>query len=211
MRPRSTNGLVAVTIGALLSLTAACGQPPTTAPPGPSGPSIAPGPPGAPAPGSPDPQTAQADRWATGYCGAVGQVVRSLAEMPSIDPSTPEKTSTSASGLLGVLVDGLDRALSSLDAIGPAPGNPGDSIRQDIIGQLGKIRGQAVDVKTRIETSPPASAENRAALGDARAPLDRIGDTKLLGGLDAVPELANASQAVGECQQLTTESTAPVG
>jgi hypothetical protein len=66
------------------------------------------------------PQADPAARWADGYCGAVTHLVRALAALPVVDPSTPQKASRTSSDLLSSVVGGLDQSLAGLKALGEA-------------------------------------------------------------------------------------------
>ena len=59
--------------------------------------------------------------WAGGYCDAMAHLVSTLAALPAVDPSTPQKASRTSSDLLSSVVDGLDRSLAGLNALGAPP------------------------------------------------------------------------------------------
>jgi len=53
------------------------------------------------------PRSDPAASWAEGYCGAVTHLIRALAVLPSVDPSTPQRASRTAGDLLSSVVGGL--------------------------------------------------------------------------------------------------------
>ncbi|MET7991492.1 hypothetical protein ABZU76_11335 [Amycolatopsis sp. NPDC005232] len=187
MRPRST--VLAALVTALGIGLAACGQQP------------------------PVPQThsggqadtsSQADpaaRWADGYCSAVTHLVRTLANLPEIDPSSPEQASRTSSRLLSSVVDGIDQTVDGLDRVGPPPLPGDDQARGDLLKQFASVRSRADTARERLDTATDASA-TKTALGDARATLDDVAALNVLQGLNATPELSAAGKRAPDCQQL---------
>ncbi|WP_410637207.1 hypothetical protein [Amycolatopsis sp. lyj-346] len=148
------------------------------------------------------PQADPAASWASGYCTAVTHLVRALAALPVVDPSTPQKASRTSSDLLSSVVDGLDRSLAGLNALGAPPLPSADSGREAVIGQFAEIRAEAENARRRIEAAHGNASATKAALGQARATLDRIDALDYLKGLKDVPALASAEQRAPACRQL---------
>jgi predicted small lipoprotein YifL len=148
------------------------------------------------------PQADPAATWAGGYCDAVTHLVRALASLPAVDPSTPQKASRTSSDLLSSVVGGLDQSLSGLTALGAPPVPSADGGRKDVIEQFAQIRAQAETSRRRIEAVRGDAAATKDALGQARATLDRIDALDYLKGLKDVPALAAAEQRAPACRQL---------
>jgi hypothetical protein len=147
------------------------------------------------------PQADPAARWADGYCGAVTHLVRALAALPAVDPSTPRQASRTSGDLLSSVVGGLDQSLAGLNALGAPPVPSTDGGRKDVIRQFTEIRVQAENARRRIETAR-GDAATKNALGEARATLDRIDALDYLKGLKDVPALAAAEQHAPACRRL---------
>lgn len=191
MRPRSTV-IAALATGIGLGL-AGCGQQPAvTSPARQEG--------LATISASADPASA----WAEGYCGAAGQLVRTLATLPSVDPRTPQQASRTSSELMASVVNGLDRTSAALENLGPSPVAGGDASRTATVEQLDGIRARADDVRRRIDASTDPET-TKAALRDARASLDELDRLDLLSGLRDVPQLASASGRIQSCQDLVKQ------
>lgn len=191
MRPRSTV-IAALATGIGLGL-AGCGQPAVTSHARQEG--------LATVSASADPASA----WAEGYCGAVTQLVRTLATLPSVDPTTPQQASRTSSELMVSVVGGLDRTSAALENLGPSPVAGGDALRTAMVEQLDDIRARADEVRRRIDTSSNPEA-TKVALRDARASLDELARMDLLRGLRDVPQLAAASGRIQGCQNLVKQS-----
>ena len=192
MRPRFTV-LAALVTGIGLGL-AGCGQqPPVTSHARQEGLATV-------SPSAADPASA----WAEGYCGAVGGLVRTMATLPSVDPSTPELASRTSSRLMASVADGLKRTSAALGTIGPSPVAGGDASRTATDAQLDGIRSRADDVRHRLDSSTD-SETTKTALRDARASLDELDRLDLLRGLNDVPQLATASSRIPVCQDLVKQ------
>ncbi|MEA5359260.1 hypothetical protein VA596_06915 [Amycolatopsis sp., V23-08] len=148
------------------------------------------------------PQADPAARWADGYCGAVGDLVHALASLPAVDPSTPQQASRTTGDLLASVVSGLDRSLAGLNALGAPPVPAADAGRADVIGQFTEIRTQAENARRRIAAVQGDAQASKAALGEARATLDRLDALDYLRGLENVPALEAARQRAPSCGQL---------
>jgi hypothetical protein len=148
------------------------------------------------------PQADPAARWADAYCGAVTHLVRTLAELPTVDPSTPQQASRTSSDLLSSVVGGLDQSLAGLTALGAPPVPSADGGRENVIGQFSEIRTQAEQARQRIDAVRGDAEATKAALGEAKATLDRIDALDYLKGLKGVPALAAAEQRAPACRQL---------
>lgn len=148
------------------------------------------------------PQADPAARWADGYCGAVTHLVRTLAALPVVDPSSPQQASRTSSDLLSSVVGGLDRSLAGLNALGAPPVPAADGGRMDVIGQFSDIRTQAENARLRIDAVRGNAAATKEALGEAKATLDRIDALDYLKGLKDVPALAAAGHRAPNCRQL---------
>jgi len=149
------------------------------------------------------PRTDPAARWADGYCGAVTELVRALATLPTVDPRTPQQASRTSSDLLSALVGGLDRATAGLDTLGVAPLPAADKGRQDVIGEFAQIRSQADEIRQRIDAVQGDSSATKEALGRARTTLDQVAALDMLKGLKAAPTLEAAGERAPGCQELT--------
>ena len=189
MRQRSTV-FAALTTTIALGL-AGCGQPSAVPPPDQDPPVM-----------TVVPQADPAARWAGGYCDAVTHLVRALAALPAVDPSTPQKASRTSSDLLSSVVGGLDQSLAGLNALGTPPVPSADNGRRDVIGQFAEIRAEAENARRRIEAARGNAAATKEVLGQARATLDRIDELDYLKGLKDVPALAAAEQRAPACRQL---------
>ncbi|WP_410593400.1 hypothetical protein [Amycolatopsis sp. lyj-23] len=148
------------------------------------------------------PQADPAATWAGGYCDAVTHLVRALAELPAVDPSTPQNASRTSSDLLSSVVDGLDESLAGLKALGAPPVVSADGGRKDVIAQFAGIRAEAENARRRIGAARGNAAATKDALGQARATLDRIDALDYLKGLKDVPALAAAQQRAPSCRRL---------
>jgi hypothetical protein len=148
------------------------------------------------------PQADPAARWADAYCGAVTHLVRALAALPVVDPSTPQQASRTSSDLLSSVVGGLDQSLAGLNALGSPPVPSADGGRKDVIGQFTEIREQAENARQRIDAVRGDASATKEALGQARATLDRIDALDYLKGLKDVPALVAAEQRAPSCRQL---------
>jgi predicted small lipoprotein YifL len=148
------------------------------------------------------PQADPATRWAGDYCDAVTHLVRTLATLPAVDPSTPQKASRTSSDLLSSVVGGLDQSLAGLNALGAPPVPSADGGREAVIRQFAEIRAQAESARVRIEHVRGDAAATKEALGQARAALDRIDALDYLKGLKDIPALAAAEQRAPACRQL---------
>ncbi|RZQ61613.1 hypothetical protein [Amycolatopsis suaedae] len=199
MRPRSIGFAAGATVSLLL--LAGCGQQ-AQVQPGSAGPPTAQPPPA---------ETSQqlAERWADGYCGAVAGIVDTLARMPTVDPSTPQTATRSASSLLGSVAGGLDRAVANLGGLDPSPVPGGDEARRTAVETFGGIRDRANAAKTKLDRAQPGSADSRQAIAQAGAVLDEVGRINLLAGFDGSPELRAASRTAPRCHQLTSDSATP--
>ncbi|HWD07275.1 MAG TPA: hypothetical protein VG674_33030 [Amycolatopsis sp.] len=142
-----------------------------------------------------------AARWADGYCTAVTHLVRTLAGLPTIDPSTPAHASRSSSRLLSSVVDGIDQTVAELDRVGPPPVAGGDKARTDLLDEFSSVRSRADSARERLDTATDAATTERA-LGDARSTLDDVANLDLLQALNATPALAAAGKRAPGCQQL---------
>ncbi|KDN16391.1 hypothetical protein [Amycolatopsis rifamycinica] len=170
---------------------AGCGQPATEPPPDPDPPLA-----------TIVPQADPAAKWAGGYCDAVTHLVRVLADLPAVDPSTPQKASRTSSDLLSSVVGGLDQSLAGLHALGAPPVPSADGGREDVIGQFAEIRTEAENARRRIEAARGNAAATKEALGQAQAALDRIDALDYLKGVRDVPALAAAEQRAPACRRL---------
>jgi len=188
VRPRWT-GLAALATGIGIGLTG-CGQPPPNAAHVRTG-----GQAEASIPSDP------AARWADGYCGAVTYLVRALASLPTIDPSSPSSAVRTSSRLLASASDGLDQAVAQLGRVGPAPVPGGEPARAKLLGQFSSARQQADAARGKLDvaTAPDAT---KAALSDAQTVIDLISRLDVLEGLNATPALAAAGKRAPDCQQL---------
>ncbi|MEU8631586.1 hypothetical protein AB0C38_05415 [Amycolatopsis sp. NPDC048633] len=148
------------------------------------------------------PRADPAARWADDYCSAVTHLVRTLAALPAVDPSTPQQASRTSSDLLSSVVGGLDQSLAGLNALGAPPVPSADGGREDVIGQFADIRAQAENARQRIEAVRGDAGATKEALGEARATLDRIDALDYLRGLKDVPALEAAEQRAPACRQL---------
>ncbi|MFE0021845.1 hypothetical protein [Amycolatopsis sp. NPDC059021] len=148
-------------------------------------------------------QADPAARWADGYCGAVTHLVRALAALPTVDPSTPQQASKTSSALLGSLVGGLDETIDGLQRLDAPPAPAADKARRDMVERFGDIRQRTQNVRQRIDDAHADPAVTRDALGDARATLDQIAGLNVLKGLQDVPDTDAASKRTPGCQQLT--------
>jgi hypothetical protein len=148
------------------------------------------------------PRTDPAARWADGYCGAVTHLVRALADLPSVDPSTPQQASRTAGDLLTSVVGGLDQSLAGLTALGAPPVPGADAGRKDVIGQFTDIRAQAESARRRIDSVRGDATATKDALGEARTALDRIDALDYLEGVKGVPALEAAEQRAPGCREL---------
>ncbi|MGW4485952.1 hypothetical protein ACWEOE_19185 [Amycolatopsis sp. NPDC004368] len=186
MRPRST--VLAALVTALGLGLAGCGQQPAAE---------------THAGGQADPasQTDPAARWADGYCSAVTHLVGTLANLPSIDPSSPEQASRTSSRLLSAVVDGIDQTVEGLDRVGPPPLSGADQARADLMRQFASVRSRADAVRERLDTATDATT-TKAALGDARTTLDDVAALDVLKALNATPQLAAAGKRAPDCQPL---------
>ncbi|MEV7093578.1 hypothetical protein AB0M80_12155 [Amycolatopsis sp. NPDC051045] len=148
------------------------------------------------------PQADPAARWADSYCDAVTHLVRTLAALPAVDPSTPQQASRTSGDLLSSVIGGLDESLAGLNALGVPPVPSADGGRKDVIGQFTEIRAQAENARRRIEAARGNATATKEALGEARATLDRIDALDYLKGLEDVPALAAAEQRAPACRRL---------
>lgn len=188
MRPRLTV-LAALATGIGIGL-AGCGQQPPVSPQARQG-------------GQAD-TLSQADpaaRWADGYCGAVTHLVRTLSNLPTIDPTSPQQASLTSSRLLTSVVGGIDETVAGLDRLGPPPLAGDEQARGELLHDFTSVRQRADDARQRIDSARDAAA-TKAALGDARTTLDEVGQLDLLKALDATPELTAAGKRAPGCQQL---------
>ena len=190
MRPRSTV-LAALTTTIAIGFTG-CGQPTAQTPARDQGLSVTTGVPRA------DP----AARWAEDYCGAVTHLVRTLASLPVVDPSTPQQASRTSSDLLSSVVGGLDRSLAGLNALGAPPSGAPDTGRKDVIGEFAEIREQAESARRHIEDARGDATATKDALGQAQATLDRIAALDYLKGVKDAPSLQAAQQRAPSCREL---------
>ncbi|EMD25579.1 hypothetical protein [Amycolatopsis azurea] len=145
-----------------------------------------------------------ASAWAEGYCDAAGGLVRTLATLPSVDPSTPQQASRTSGDLMASVSEGLKRTSAALASLGPAPVAGGDASRTSAVAQLDGIRARADDVRRRLDSSAD-SETTKTALRDARTSLDELDRLDLLRGLNDVPELASASSRIPVCQDLVKQ------
>ncbi|GAA3557043.1 hypothetical protein GCM10022222_45890 [Amycolatopsis ultiminotia] len=146
-------------------------------------------------------QSDPAARWADGYCSAVNHLVRTLANLPEIDPSSPQQATRTSSRLLSSVVDGIDQTVSGLDRVGPPPLPNAATARTDLLGEFASVRKRADDVRQRLDSASGAAA-TKAALGDARTTIDAVARLDVLKGLAATPELTAAGKRASGCQQL---------
>ncbi|WP_027928375.1 hypothetical protein [Amycolatopsis benzoatilytica] len=188
MRPRWT-GLAALALGIGIGL-AGCGQPP------PSAAQVRPG-------GRADTAVPSdpAARWADGYCGAVTHLVRALATLPVIDPSSPAQAARTSSRLLASASDGIRQTVGKLEQVGPAPVSGGEPARTALLGQFTSARQQADQVRGRLDAAATSGA-TKAALSDAQAVIDQLSRLDVLQGLNATPALAAAGKRAPDCQLL---------
>ncbi|MFB9923433.1 hypothetical protein ACFFRC_01825 [Amycolatopsis halotolerans] len=188
VRPRWT-GLAALATGIGIGLTG-CGQPPPPAEQVSSG-----GHAESASQGDP------AAKWADGYCGAVTHLVRALANLPSIDPSSSAQATRTSSDLLASVATGIDQTISGLHRVGPAPLPGGEPARTALLGQFTSVRQQADEVRGKLDAAADPNAV-KAALDDAKSAIDQISRLDVLKGLDATPALSAAGKRAAGCQQL---------
>ncbi|WP_246257707.1 hypothetical protein [Amycolatopsis anabasis] len=141
--------------------------------------------------------------WADGYCVAVGQLLQTLSGMPIVDPSSAERASQSSGAVLGAMASGLDRTVRNLRSLPPSPVAGGEGVRNNAIGTFTGVLSRTTAAKQRLEATAVGSPENKQALVDASGPLNEVSKINLLGGFDAVPDLAGAAGRAPSCQQLT--------
>jgi hypothetical protein len=146
-------------------------------------------------------QADPAARWADGYCGAVTHLVRTLSNLPTIDPTSPQQASLTSSRLLTSVVGGIDETVAGLDRLGPPPLAGDEQARGELLHDFTSVRQRADDARQRIDSARDTAA-TKAALGDARTTLDEVGQLDLLKALDATPELTAAGKRAPGCQQL---------
>ncbi|WP_236796298.1 hypothetical protein [Amycolatopsis sp. GM8] len=145
-------------------------------------------------------------RWANDYCIAVGSLVDGLATMPTVDPSTPRRAVQTSSDLLGSMIGGLDKAVTGLRALPPAPVPEGDAARAGTVTRLTGVRDRAAAAKKRLDDAGDAPTISQQTLGEAHGPLDEVSKLDLLAGFDA-PDLQFAVAHAPVCQQLTVRAT----
>ncbi|WP_244223882.1 hypothetical protein [Amycolatopsis circi] len=146
-------------------------------------------------------QVDPAAKWADGYCGAVTHLVRALANLPSIDPSSPAQATRTSSDLLASVATGIDQTVSGLHRLGPAPLPGGEPARTALLGQFTSVRRQADEVRGKLDAAANPDAV-KAALDDAKSAIDQISRLDVLKGLDATPALSAAGKRAAGCQQL---------
>ncbi|EIF00815.1 hypothetical protein [Saccharomonospora glauca] len=146
--------------------------------------------------------------WANDYCGAISELVRSVSEMPIIDPSSPRRASETSGELLEVMVGGLDRTLDRLDSLGAPPVEGAERVRRDAVATYTDIREHARAALEELHGAEGAEA-SRDAVSSVRKPLDDLGGVDLLAGLDTVPALREASKQAPACRMLTDEDPKP--
>jgi hypothetical protein len=139
--------------------------------------------------------------WADGYCGAVTHLVRTLSNLPTVDPTSPQQASLTSSRLLASVVGGIDETVAGLDRLGPPPLAGDEQARGELLHDFASVRQRADEVRRRIDSARDTDA-TRAALGDARSTLDDVAKLDLLKALDATPELSAAGKRAPGCQQL---------
>lgn len=189
-------------VGGVLScaLLAGCGQPEPAARSGdrPSGNPAASGDPARPerAPAEAD-QTEDLVAWVDEYCGAAADVVDAASRFPRIDASSPERTSATSGRLLTVMIGGFDAALERLRALGETGVDGAERVRASTADAYSRVREQAVTAKRALDR------RDAGAVDAVRTTLDRVGRLDLLGDLDGVPELRDASTRSGTCGRLT--------
>jgi hypothetical protein len=196
VRVRAGKYLFLVVLTGLSVALVACGQPPSTEPPGGPGLSKA----------DMDKQDA-ATQWANHYCVAVGSLVDGLATMPTVDPSTPQRAVRTSSDLLASMITALDRAAQALDELPPSPVPGGDRVRADALTRFIAVREQAVAAKTQLDNAGEKGKIDQQTLGAARGPLDEVARLDLLAGFDASADLATARAHAPVCDQLTAHAT----
>jgi hypothetical protein len=151
---------------------------------------------------APVPQADPVANWADGYCGAVTHLVRALANLPTVDPSSPERASQTSSALLGSVVDGLDQAVAGLDALDSPPLPAAEQGRRAVADRFAEIRRQADDTRRRLDAVRGDPAATKEALGDVRTTLDRVSALNFLEGLQGDPALTDAGRRDPTCQAL---------
>lgn len=194
---RAGRYLFLVVLTGVFAALAACGQPPPTEPSGGPGLSKA----------EVDRQDA-ATQWANDYCSAVGSLVDGLATMPTVDPSTPQRTVRTSSDLLASVITGLDRATQELEELPPSPVPGGDKVRADALTRFNDVRDQAEVAKTQLDNAGEKGTIDQRTLGVARGPLDEVAKLDLLAGFDSSVDLATARAHAPVCEQLTVRATA---
>ncbi|WP_020628622.1 hypothetical protein [Saccharomonospora halophila] len=142
------------------------------------------------------------------YCGAVTEVVRTVSDMPTIDPSTAASAARTSSEMLRAVVGGLDRALDRLESLDRAPSEGAERVRERVVTTYTGIRDAAAGVRSELDAADGVRA-SRDALGRVNAPLEDIGELNLLEGFDSVPELSRAGAQAPACRELTEGGAAP--
>lgn len=136
--------------------------------------------------------------WVEHYCQAAAEVVHSASRMPDIDTSTPQRTTATSAELLTVMIDGLDSALERLGDLGELRVEGAKRLRHSTIETYTAVRDHAADAQRALRE------KGGDAVGAVRETLDRIGGLELVGGLDDVPTLREASTRADTCVQLTS-------
>lgn len=136
--------------------------------------------------------------WVEHYCQAAAEVVHSASRMPDIDTSTPQRTTATSAELLTVMIDGLDSALERLGNLGELRVEGAKRLRHSTIETYTAVRDHAADAQRALRE------KGADAVGAVRETLDRIGGLELVGGLDDVPTLREASTRADTCVQLTS-------
>ncbi|WP_142000150.1 hypothetical protein [Amycolatopsis cihanbeyliensis] len=146
--------------------------------------------------------------WVDGYCTAVGALVDSMSSIPEIDPSSPRRASRTSSRLLGAVIGGLDRTLSNLNGLAPAPVPSGDTMKVKAVADYTRIRERAVSAKEQLDAAGRDDARH-AAIEAVDGPLEDLGEVNLLEGIGSTPELAAASRRAATCRELIEQDPSP--
>ncbi|MDV6011367.1 hypothetical protein [Haloechinothrix sp. LS1_15] len=150
--------------------------------------------------------------WAEEYCSAALGLVEVVSRAPKVDPSSPERASETSMNMLAQVSGGLDELVAELDDLEPSPIPGGDEAADKAKDAFQELHDRSEVARERLDEvrrGEPGAEETRNALEVTTSVLDEVGEVNLLGGMERVPEFAEASRSAESCGEFMASGSKP--
>jgi hypothetical protein len=198
-RPRAGLSLVLAAIVSALLLAAGCTTTVTGSPVADPAPAPTEG------PGS-DPVL-----WVDRVCGALLSFTGPALTQPEFGEAPDLPTiKQKLSDYLNAVIAGLQQSRTQLGEAGRSPVGGGDEAVARINDVLVKLEGDISTAKGKVDSANPDNPEGfLSTIGEAESQLGQITAPDALADLSATPRLQKAAAKAANCQQLSTQGSAP--